>query len=460
MDFGKTKLGRSVFKWVCKSLFCLVVGIYAPILSCAPPKVTEPVSASDVAAVIGQVTDIMVHDVTNPPLAARFYAYICLAGIEALKSEHEAFSSLTQNIKGYADFSDGPAANAKVDKNISSVFAMYFTAMKMQPSGFEHEKNIWDFAQKCVEKGYSQEVVAESQAFGESVSTRVLAFSGVDGYKQTTSLARYSPLKEEGSWYPTPPGYFPPVEPHFRTLRPFFLDTVTQFVPVSPVAFSSEKDSEFFRLLEEVYLQVLTEENKIIASFWDCNPFALEDKGHLMVGLKKISPGAHWMGIANIACKNENVKFEKAMEVNAVLAMTLHDAFMACWDEKYRSNRVRPETAIRKYLDPNYISLLQTPPFPEYLSGHSVVSTASAVILTHYFGENFAYRDTVEVKYGLAARDFESFNQAAEEAAVSRLYGGIHYRDGIVEGQIQGRKVGEWTIQKLFDPMLKNQLDQ
>jgi hypothetical protein len=129
--------------------------------------------------------------------------------------------------------------------------------------------------------------------------------------------------------------------------------------------------------------------------------------------------------------------------------MSLMDAFICCWDEKYRSNRVRPETAIRKLINPEWEPLLQTPPFPEYLSGHSVVSAASAVVLTHYFGDNFAYTDSVEVSYGLPSRAFKSFQQASAEAGVSRFYGGIHFMDAITNGQEQGTKVGEWVLHKI-----------
>ena len=127
------------------------------------------------------------------------------------------------------------------------------------------------------------------------------------------------------------------------------------------------------------------------------------------------------------------------------------EGFISCWDEKYRSNRIRPETAIRKYVDPNWQPLLQTPPFPEYLSGHSVVSSASAVILTNFFGDNFSFTDSVEVTYGLAPRKFTSFHQAAQEAAISRFYGGIHFMDAINNGLTQGTKVGEWVLQRTLN---------
>jgi hypothetical protein len=138
------------------------------------------------------------------------------------------------------------------------------------------------------------------------------------------------------------------------------------------------------------------------------------------------------------------------MQIYTMVSIGLMDAFICCWDEKYRSNRIRPETAIRKYIDPSWTPLLQTPPFPEYLSGHSCISSSSATILTHYFGDNFHYADNVEVNYGLAPRNFSSFNEAAKEAAISRFYGGIHFMDAIDNGLIQGRKVGQTVLSKFF----------
>jgi hypothetical protein len=140
------------------------------------------------------------------------------------------------------------------------------------------------------------------------------------------------------------------------------------------------------------------------------------------------------------------LSFEEAIKVNSLVSIGLMDGFISCWDEKYRSDRIRPETAIRKIIDPSYKPMLQTPPFPEYLSGHSTISTTAAVILTHFFGENYSYTDTVEEQYGLGSREFKSFMHASEEASISRLYGGIHYMDAITRGQDQGKEVGNWVL--------------
>ncbi|WP_353722332.1 vanadium-dependent haloperoxidase [Dyadobacter sp. 676] len=130
-------------------------------------------------------------------------------------------------------------------------------------------------------------------------------------------------------------------------------------------------------------------------------------------------------------------------------SIALFDGFISCWDEKYRSQVIRPETVINAYVDEKWRPLLQTPPFPEYTSGHSVISTAAAIVLESELGKDFAFDDRTEMPYGLPMRRFASFSAAADEAAVSRLYGGIHYRSAIVNGQQQGRGVGNQVIQKI-----------
>jgi hypothetical protein len=139
----------------------------------------------------------------------------------------------------------------------------------------------------------------------------------------------------------------------------------------------------------------------------------------------------------------------RSAEAYARTAIALADGFISSWDEKYRSSVVRPETVINAHLDEGWTPLLQTPPFPEYTSGHSVISTAAAAVLTDQFGGGFAFTDSTELEYGLPARTFSSFEQAAAEAAMSRLYAGIHYRMAIEEGVIEGRKVGDLVVQRV-----------
>lgn len=405
-------------------------------------------SSEQISGVISKMTDLMVHDVTNPPLAARFFAYASLAGYEVVSQNSKDCPRMHGLLNEYPDIKK-PDSIKGYSYQLSAVLAMLETASRMQPSG----SLLKDYRQKlldsCAAIGFDEETIENSSRYAAVISKQILDYAKADRYNRISNFPRYSAIEKEGYWYPTPPAYLPAVEPNFNSIRPLTLDSAAQFKPVPPVEFSRDKNSPFFRLMMQNYRDTLDDAKKAIAAFWDCNPFAVQDKGHLMMSLKKISPGAHWLGITGIACKQANKNFDESMKIHATVSIGLLDAFIACWDEKFRSNRIRPETAIRKYIDPSWQPLLQTPPFPEYLSGHSTVSASSQIILTHFFGDQFAYTDSVEVSYGLPPRSFKSFKDAAAEAAISRFYGGIHFMDAIDNGTVQGTKTAEWLLARL-----------
>lgn len=403
---------------------------------------------ADVSDIITKMTDIMVHDVTNPPLASRFFTYATLAGYEVVAQNCKDVESMFGVLNGYPDFQK-PDSLAGYHYQLATLMAMMETAKKMQPSGMLFEEYQKRFMDSCRQAGFSEQTLEKSRRYAMAVSKQVLAYARADRYNRIANFARYTPAQKEGAWYPTPPAYMAAVEPQFMTIRSMTLDTCTQFQPEPPVPFSTDKNSAFYKLMWQNYRDTLTDEKKMIAAYWDCNPFAVQDNGHLLVGLKKISPGAHWLSIAGAACRQKEKSFNETIQILTTVSIGLLDGFISCWDEKYRSNRIRPETAIRNAIDPNWTPFLQTPPFPEYLSGHSTISAASATILTHFFGENFRFTDSTEMRFGLGSRSFSSFHQAAQEAAISRFYGGIHFMDAIDNGYTQGESVGQWVLQKL-----------
>ncbi|MEO5998198.1 MAG: vanadium-dependent haloperoxidase [Chitinophagaceae bacterium] len=417
--------------------------------SCSTNSKKQEAGADQVAAIVNDMTLLMVHDVTNPPLAARFFAYTMLAGYEVASKNDTSIKSFRGRLNKYPDI---PAPNINnYSWRLAAIYAMLETASALQPSGKLLETKLKFITDSCYAAGMNRQTVDSSRAYGKVISKAMLAYAKSDGYRNTSNYSRYTPQVKEGYWYPTPPGFFPAVEPYFNRIRPFTLDSAAQFTPQPPPPYSAKPGSKFYALTKAVYdaNKNITIPQREMAAFWDCNPFALDDEGHLQIGIKKISPGAHWMGITGITCKNKQLSFSKTMEIHTVVAITLMDAFMCCWDEKFRSDRIRPETVIRKFLDPEWHPLLQTPPFPEYTSGHSVISTAAAEVLTHFLGDSTAFTDTVEMPYGLAPRFFQSFRKAADEAALSRFYGGIHFMDAIVVGQKQGKEVGMNVIKRL-----------
>ncbi len=399
-----------------------------------------------------RLSEVMLHDGTNPPAAARVYAYAMFGAYQAV---HLA--------EGRVPFLNGKLANnpgitsvsapKKIDFSFCSNYAMLEIGRALMPSGYRlEEKKQALVDQYRSSRNYSEREMNLMVRYSMEVAGQVIAWSRTDGYDRLSTYKRYTPMRGEGYWYPTPPAYMAAVEPHWETVRPFFLDSAAQFAPPPPAVFSKDSVSSFYRQMKEVYDvgNNLTAEQRAIASFWDCNPFAVSFSGHMATALKKISPGGHWMAITGIACSQAKVPLDSAIFIHTAVATTLHDAFISCWQEKFRSHRIRPETAINKYLDPEWRPLLQTPPFPEYSSGHSVVSSSASVILTRLLGDNFRFTDTSEVYFGLPERTFNSFYEAAGEAAISRLYGGIHYRDACEEGVAQGRKVGQNVLNSLF----------
>jgi hypothetical protein len=410
----------------------------------------KPVPAYlEIAPVINAVNMVMIHDVVSPPAAARYYAYAMLGAYQIVSQNNAKLPALASFIKQF------PANNTKAkpgyNYQIAAVYAVLETAKNMLPSGSSLQEDEAAYVALLRKNKVSQTVIEQSVAAAQEVSAQIINFSKADNYGKLSAKLRYTPKKGDGFWYPTPPAYIEAVEPNWKTIRPMVIDSCNQFVPKRPVAFSKDSTSAFYNLAKAVYQISKNPKQEQLnqAAFWDCNPFAVTTSGHMAIGYKKISPGGHWMNIASLAVKKAGLGFDQSIVVVTLESVTLMDAFISCWDEKYRSNRIRPETYINKNIDLNWKPLLQTPPFPEYSSGHAVISNSSAAMLTYLLGDHFAYTDNTEIPFGVGPRSFKSFNQAAAEASISRFYGGIHFMDSIEEGNKEGRAVANHIIEKI-----------
>ncbi|MEL7003238.1 MAG: vanadium-dependent haloperoxidase [Bacteroidota bacterium] len=395
-----------------------------------------------------KLTDVIVHDIFSPPVASRIYVYPSIALYEVLAQNDTAYKSLAGQLSGFESI---PSPGAEVDYDLAALeaflrvgTALIFSEEKMD----EYKEELYQGFQQS---GMDKTKMERSLKYGEEVANHILAWADKDNYKQTRTFQKYTISSEPDTWQPTPPGYMEAIEPHWSKIRPFVIDSAQQFVPERPTSYDMTEGSTFHKEVMEVYevSKSLDEEKSEIASFWDCNPYVMNVHGHVMFATKKITPGGHWIGIVKIACEREKADFMKSAEAYALTSIALADGFISCWDEKYRSNLIRPETVINKYIDEEWVPLLQTPPFPEYTSGHSVISGAAGVALTSIFGDNFNFIDSTETRYGLPAREFDSFTAASDEAAISRLYGGIHYMPAIENGVVQGRKLGKFIVENL-----------
>lgn len=400
------------------------------------------------------LTDVIVHDIFSPPQAARIYAYSSVAGYEAMASGDSELQTLAGQIPHFE-----PVPQPDADVEISHAIAAVAAHLKVGKSLIFSEQRITDFEDEIFAEidavGVPDEVLFASIDYGHAVADHVIEWYDGDNYKQTRTFPKYSINGDPGRWQPTPPAFMDGIEPSWMKIRPFALDSSSQFKPLPPTAYSEDENSQWWKEVMEVYTALDVEdeseraERTAIAKFWDCNPYVSNQRGHVMFATKKITPGGHWINIAAIASRAAEADLATTVTAYAMTSLAMHDGFISCWDEKYRSNLVRPETFINAQIDRDWKPLLQTPPFPEHTSGHSVVSRACAVVLTDIYGDDFNFVDDSEVEYELPEREFPSFLAASEEAALSRLYGGIHYRPAIDYGVTQGEAVGKHLLSRV-----------
>ncbi len=402
----------------------------------------------DYVRALKHATDVMVTDVTSPVAASRYYAYINLAANETVALFDKQQPPFAGIVKGMDNITVDDSLIKKSDPQLALILALYKSGIRLLPSGYILQKNFDSLKLVAKKRKLPVEKINATVELVDKVVEQVLKYAYADGFVRLSGLRRFTPLTGDEYWQPTAPGFMSAIEPYWNTLRVFILDSCSQFAGVPPHKYSADTSSPFYKELKEVYNlgKNLSKEQAEIAMFWDCNPFALQQVGHLEFGIKKISPGGHWMGITGIACKKQKLSLSKTAYAHAMVSIGMADAFISCWNNKYKYSRVRPVTAIKKLIDRNWTPLLQTPPFPEYTSGHSVISTTASTILNHLFGDHFSFTDDTEVEFGLPPRKFNSFAMASKEAAISRLYGGIHFRDAIANGVKEGEQIGKFVI--------------
>ncbi len=396
-----------------------------------------------------QLTRVIIYDVFSPPVASRIYGYTNLASYEAMRHADAKYPSFTAQLKGFDPMPE-PQAGKSYNYTLAATKAFFTVAHKVTFS-IDTLKKYEDKVYAMFKETLDDSTYNRSVAFGEQVGKVILKRAAVDNYPQTRGKPKYLGSNGHAQWRPTPPDYFDGVEYCWGTMEPFAINSSTQFPLPKPASYSEDKNSEYVKQAEQVYQlnKHLTDDQKFIARFWDDNPFVVEHNGHMMFADKKITPGGHWIGITSIACKQTKADAVKTAQAYALTSIALFDSFICSWEAKYEYSYIRPISVITETIDHNWLPLLQTPPFPEYPAGHADISGASAEVLTKLFGDNFKFHDTTEMRYIGLQRNFDSFLKAADETAMSRNYGGIHFLNGVKMGAQQGHEVGQFIIQKL-----------
>ncbi len=387
-------------------------------------------------ACMNLIYELILAEKVPPPPAARIYAYTALALYEASRGVDPKLASLVEQMNGPAmppppDPRVYPEAHRDMDWDVAAASAISTVAKGMLTSDASLE--ALDREMDTVLGDTSRAGVIPALLYGGDVGETILDWAATDGYAASRDRA-YAVPQGDGLWVAT--GDTAPLEPYWGTLRPFVLTNADVCAPPPPPAFSLDGKSVFWRQVQEVYdvAESLTPEQRDIALFWSDGP-----------GLTG-TPAGHWISIVGISTEQLGLDLAQTARIYALTSVGMSDAFISSWTEKYRSNVVRPVTVIRQHIDSEWEPLMPTPPFPEHTSGHSASSGAASEILTGLLGY-VGFEDTTHETRELAPRSFGSFRQAAEEAAASRLYGGIHYRAAIEEGLSQGRCIGRAVLE-------------
>lgn len=387
----------------------------------------------------------IINDFFSPPVASRVYMYANLSVAVVLPDTTGVFVK-----KPGGNHLTIPLPTT-LNKSLVALFSFYHTGMYFVFDQTRLQHCFKNFQSSLRKVGFSKAQLDTFNLWGKRCAEKIIIFSKSDGYAQARSDDKYQFLDHPGNWQPTPPDYLDGLEPHWGEMKTFFLDSASQFRPVPPTPFSANPKSKFFSYVNEVYQLSKTDTSILkhdIAYYWDCNPLALQHEGHLTYTNKKLTPGGHWLHICLQASRLRKLNFEQTVFITSLLSTVIYDSFISCWETKYYYNYTRPVTAIKKLIDDKWQPLLITPNFPEYTSGHSVISTASSLVLNQYFG-SFSFTDSSEIRFGYKVRTFNSFLEASDEACISRLYGGIHFREAIEKGKSQGQAIAEFIIHEI-----------
>ena len=384
---------------------------------------------------------ISMEDVYSPPVASRVFAYPNLAAYEVY--QHRLGLSIINKIEPNTILQI-TTDTTQIDYSVASLTAYCKIAHLVVFSEYLVDSIEQNLNKKALSAGINKNRLEASKKYGEKIAEEIKKWISKDNYASVKAGDFYTQKSTDSSWVVTPPMFEQALEPNWKNLRPLTLPNLEDFKPKPRPAFSIKPGSEFFEAAKEVYEigKKPSDEEKAIALHWDCNPNEYNNKGHNTFFIHKMSPPAHWMSIHAILSKQTKADFSKSLLGYALITSAMFDGIISCWHTKYTEELIRPETYINRYIDRKWQPFIQTPPFPEFTSGHSVVSGAASTILENLF-PNTPFVDDTEVQFDLPARKFKSVLQAGEEASYSRFYGGIHYRFGIELGYEQGKKIGE-----------------
>jgi hypothetical protein len=392
----------------------------------------------------------VMEDLFTPPIASRIYVYPNIAFYECIRHDDPSLPPLTGKLNGLKELPALPAGK-KIDNFIAACASFSYVAQSLVGTEYKIENWRTAFTDSLLQTGDAA-LINNSIQYGHLVADSLIAWTKGDNYLKSRAMVRNIITYKPGDWQPTPLDYAQGLEPHWNTIRPLTLTSCSQFSPKEKLVFNMQKNAMFYKTMMASYniVKNLDTIQKATALYWDDNPNVSVNIGHLNYFIHKISPAGHWMMIVKQACEQKNIAVTKSSQAYTLTAIGMFDAFIACWDEKYKTNLIRPITIINRNIDRNWVPYIQTPPFPEFTSGHAVVSNSASQILTLVLGDNMVFTDRTEIPFGQGTRTFNSFFEASVQSSTSRVYGGIHYPETARISIGQGRAIGNYVVQLLY----------
>lgn len=381
----------------------------------------------------------------SPPVAARALGYLGLTLYESVAPGSPTHRSLAGQLNELTSLPWAQPDEALHWPTVANAALATMTRM-MFPTASAENKGRIDLLERSLPlrlgadfdpASITVEMTQRSTSFGRLMAMAIMTWARTDGGHEAwgplrRGRERYVPPSGAGQWTATPPDFAPPLLPYWGSNRPFVLGVGGDCPAPAPPAYSEVPGSPFFLEGQEVHriATAATQSQRQFALYW------ADDPG------KTPTPAGHWTYIAGDLLLLRKASLIDAADTYARLGLAMSDAFVAAWKEKYARNLLRPVTYVQLVIDSDWVpTLMHTPPFPEYPSGHSVQSSAAAGVLSAAFGARTSFVDNTHNDRGWGPRQFESFQAAADEAALSRLYAGIHFRSGVTGGQVQGRCV-------------------
>jgi hypothetical protein len=412
--------------------------------------ISPRISAQQRQQVLHDLNSLLINavmdDLFNPPVSSRIYTYANIAFYECIRGDNNAYPSLAAKLTDFPKL-PLPADKEKTDYLLAAATSFSYVGQSLIGSEYKFEDWRKSFLDSVKTKTNSV-VFDNSVKYGKAVADSIIAWTKRDNYGLTRAMMRYVVSNKDGKWQPTPVDFMAALEPNWGYMRLLTLKKASQFSPAKKLVYSMDKKSTFYKNILEVYHTVkkLDTVKKAIAWYWDDNPNISVEQGHFNYFIHKISPAGHWLMITRQACLEKNIDVLKSSQAYTLTSIALYDAFICCWYEKFTTDLVRPITIIKKYIDEKWEPLIQTPPFPEFTSGHAVISNAAATVLTRLLGEKYSFTDNTEIPFGIKPRTFSSFLKAAEESSWSRVYAGIHYPETARISIQQGRQIGQYVL--------------